>query len=144
MHPVAVLVVALVSVSEKYQLRAQTFRLLVKLVTAVFHMVAVSVGEKHLDPSRVVKIGVGSKGIIAVARYVEYHFFGVDYPQLVDLALAVAQENESVLAGIAFDHLSRGRKIAVGVGKNYKAHLCSPPIVCMSLLLICYLSAVNE
>ena len=105
--------------SEQCDRSADLFCLGNKLLRAVLNAESVTVSKKDLDLARVVNVAVGSKGTeIAVARNVKYKLFGIDYPQLVDIAFAVAEKDKGIYFGVALDDLSRGGKITVSIGKN--------------------------
>ena len=118
-----ILVESFMGMTEKYDLCAEGSSLLVELINIILDMEPVSVSIKDLDLACVIQVGVRGEGvIIAVSRYVEYLFFGVDYPQLIDLFFTVTKKKEGVDLLIAFYYLTGGAKIAVCIRKNYQTH----------------------
>ncbi len=123
MHPVDVGIISLMSMPEQSDACADLLSLSEYLVNAVFNAEAVSVSKEHLDLSGVVDIAVGRKGAeIAVARNVKYHFFGINYPELIYIAFAVAEKNERIDLRVTFNDLACSGKISVCVRKNDQPH----------------------
>ena len=119
-NAVHILVITLVCMAEKRYLCAYFLRFREQHIGAVLYIEPVTVRKKHFHFARVVKIAVRRERIvIAVARYVKYHFLGVNYAQLVYLALAVAQKDKCIHVLISLDDLASCSEIA-GMEKNPK------------------------